>query len=262
MEVTFKKLRLLQDILYERYKLEKELNEIPKVLLTKTEVLNRSKKSFIEHNEQAEHSKSRIRHLGIELLDATQKRENFEKQMDLIKTQKEYEALDKEIKDASEQEQNLRREIQKEEKNLQDLLITVEKQEKQIQLDEDELKDDEAKFQNQSSQKRATLTDLKEQEAVIVPGMDEDILFKFERIIKSKEGLGIVPVVNGVCSGCHVILPMQFVNEVRQQENIRFCPYCSRILYFHSGMDPVKRDMIEAGSLAGLVEDEEEMDEE
>ncbi len=34
--------------------------------------------------------------------------------MDVIKTQREYEALDKEIKDATEKEQNLRKELQRE----------------------------------------------------------------------------------------------------------------------------------------------------
>jgi predicted nucleic acid-binding Zn-ribbon protein len=40
------------------------------------------------------------------LEEAQMKREGFERQMDLIKTQREYEALDKEIKDSTEKEQN------------------------------------------------------------------------------------------------------------------------------------------------------------
>lgn len=262
MEATFEKLKSLQEILYEKFKLEKELNEIPKALVTKTEVLNRAKKAFIERNEQADQAKAKIRRLGIELADATKAREDYEKQMDLIKTQKEYEALDKEIKDATEKEQSLRREIQKEEKDIEDLLLMVEKQEKQISLDEEELKDDQTKIEQESSDKKASLIRLEEEERSITPGMDEDVLFKFERIIKSKEGLGIVPIINGVCSGCHIILPMQFVNEVRLEESIKFCPYCSRILYFQSGMDPAKRDLIEAGSLAELIEDDEIEEEE
>lgn len=258
MEATFEKLRTLQDILYAKFKLEKEINEIPKALVTKTEVLNRAKKAFIERNEQGEQAKAKVRRMVLELADATKKREEYEKQMDLIKTQKEYEALDKEIRDATEKEQILRKDIQKEEKDLEDLLIAVEKQERQISLDEEELKEESDKIQAEGSSKRSRHIDLLAEEKGITPGMDEDILFKFERIIRNKEGLGIVPVVNGCCSGCHIILPMQFVNEVRDQNSIRFCPYCSRILYFQSGMDPAKRDLIEAGSLAELVDEEEE----
>ena len=68
-------------------------------------------------------------------------------------------------------------------------------------------------------------------EKKITPDLDGEILFKFERIIKSKAGLGIVPIEHGVCSGCHMILSVQFVNDVRQGEGIMFCPYCSRILF-------------------------------
>ncbi|MEI8092908.1 MAG: C4-type zinc ribbon domain-containing protein [Spirochaetales bacterium] len=262
MEATFEKLRSLQEILFAKFRLEKEINEIPKALVTKTEVLNRAKKSFIEKNEAAEAMKGKVRRLNIELSDATKKREDFEKQMDLIKTQKEYEALDKEIREATEKEQSLRKDIVKEENDLEELLIGLEKLEKQINLDEQELKEESDKIQAEGSSKKNRLTELTSEERTITPGMDEDILFKFERIIKSKEGLGIVPIVSGVCSGCHIILPMQFVNEVRMEKEVKFCPYCSRILYFQSGMDPEKRDQIEAGSLAELIEDEEPNDDE
>jgi len=258
MEATFEKLRTLQEILYDKFKLEKEINEIPKALVTKTEVLNRAKKAFIERNEQGDQAKAKVRRMTLELTDATTKREEFEKQMDLIKTQKEYEALDKEIRDASEREQTLRKDIQKEEKDLEDLLMTLEKQERQITLDEEELKEEGDRINAEGSAKRSRHAELIDEEKAITPGMDEDILFKFERIIRNKEGLGIVPVVNGCCSGCHIILPMQFVNEVRSEDKIRFCPYCSRILYFQSGMDPSKREQIEAGSLAELVDEDEE----
>jgi len=260
MEATFEKLRTLQDILYAKFKLEKEINEIPKALVTKTEVLNRAKKAFIERNEQGEQAKAKVRRMVVELSDATKKREEYEKQMDLIKTQKEYEALDKEIRDATEKEQTLRKDIQKEERDLEELLVAIEKQAKQIALDEEELKDESDQINAEGSSKRTRHAELLEEEKAITPGMDEDILFKFERIIRNKEGLGIVPIVNGCCSGCHVILPMQFVNEVRNQDKVRFCPYCSRILYFQSGMDPAKRDQIEAGSLAELVDEEEDND--
>ncbi len=262
MEATFEKLRTLQDILFKKYQLEREIHDIPKALVTKTEVLNRAKKLFIERNEQSEQLKQKVRRMQLELLDATKRREDFEKQMDVIKTQKEYEALDKEIKDATEKEQTLRKDIQREEKELEDLLLVLEKQERQIALDEEELKDEEQTISSASSSKKAHLEELTKEEKSITPGMDEEILFKFERIIKSKEGLGIVPITNGVCSGCHVILPMQFVNEVHDGQEVKFCPYCSRILYFESSMDPARRDQIEkAGALADLIEEEEEEEE-
>ena len=81
------------------------------------------------------------------------------------------------------------------------------------------------------SERSKDLKALEKKEKSITPGLDEEILFKFERIIKSKEGTGIVPIEHGVCSGCHMILSVQFVNDVRRGDGIMFCPYCSRILF-------------------------------
>ena len=63
--------------------------------------------------------------------------------------------------------------------------------------------------------------------------MDEEVIYKFEKIVRKKEGLGIVSIKNSVCMGCNMILPPQFVNDVRREEKIIFCPNCSRILYFY-----------------------------
>lgn len=236
MQEVFEKLRTLQDILSQKYEIEREISEIPKALSTKIELLNRLKKSYIDKNTRIEDTKKKIGLMRQRLIDAEIKRETLEKQMDVIKTQREYEALDKEIKDATENEQQLRKDILREEKELEELVYSFEREEAMINEQEEELRAEEEKIENESEEKRQVLQSLESEEKTIVPGLDEEILFKFERIIRSKSGLGIVPVKNSVCSGCHMILPAQFENDVRRGAAIHFCPYCSRILYFEDSM--------------------------
>ena len=55
-----------------------------------------------------------------------------------------------------------------------------------------------------------------------------------------------------------MILPANFANQVREGEDINFCPYCSRILYYEEVSEDQQEDYINlgvAGSLAGLDED-------
>lgn len=228
----FEKLKELQDILSQKYEIEKDINEIPKAMVTKTELLNRLKKTYIEKNEKVESTKKKIANLRVRLAEAEAQREQFEKQMDEIKTQREYEVLDKEIKDATEREQDFRKEIIKSEKDLEEFKYMLERDEQLIKQQEEDLAAEEEKNKSEAESKKQLLIELEEQEKSTTPDMDEEILFKFERIIRSKSGVGIVPVKNAVCSGCHMILPAQFVNEVRKGEDILFCPYCSRILFF------------------------------
>jgi uncharacterized protein len=255
MQEVFDKLRTLQGILSERYEIEREIQEIPRTLTTKTELLNRMRKQFIDKNQQVEEARANIRRLRGRLAEAELERENYEKQMDVIKTQREYEALDKEIRDATEKEQQLRKEILREEKEHEELTHELEREESMIDLQEKELEEEQQRIREESEEKLKNLESLKTEEGKITPGLDGEILFKFERIIRNKAGVGIVPVFNSVCTGCHMRLPAQFENEVRSGEEIQFCPYCSRILFFEdSDESPTFFHDDDAGSLADLAE--------
>jgi len=115
--------------------------------------------------------------------------------------------------------------------------------------------------------KLAQMKELSEEEKKLSSDLDPDILFKFERIIRNKMGRGIVALKNGVCMGCHMILPAQFANNVRLGEEIVFCPYCSRILFYEeseTGEEEFFNDE-DSGSLLDLddIEDDDfEEDEE
>ncbi|MDR2630791.1 MAG: nucleic acid-binding protein, partial [Spirochaetaceae bacterium] len=121
MEEVFDKLRTLQEILSEKISLERDIQEIPKLLSTQEELLSRLKKSFIEKNQDYEKAKiAEVEYRNL-LLEAESSRERAEKNMDSISTQREYEALDKEIRDASEKEQQYRKDLQREERILAEL---------------------------------------------------------------------------------------------------------------------------------------------
>lgn len=235
MEETFEVLRNLQRILSSKYTIEHDILEIPRTLCTKQEILNRLKKSFIQKNEEYEATKANITHLTFEMGEAEHNREKAEKNMDFITTQREYEALDKEIQDASEKEQRLRREIQKREQSLEEMQNSLEREEQMIKMQEDELKVENKRIEAETLEKEVQLKGLIKEESKVAQHMTEDILFKFARIIKNKSGIGIVPVKANVCSGCHMVLPAQFVNDVRSNQEIQFCPYCSRVLFWDEG---------------------------
>ena len=262
MQEVFDKLRTLQEILSQRYEIEREILDIPRTLTTKTELVNRLKKQYIEKNTRLDDITATIKRFRHLLEEAELQRETYEKQMDLIKTQREYEALDKEIRDAAEKEQSFRQDILKEEKDSEELAHAIEREESMIEQQEQELKEEQERIKSESDEKEKTLRSLKQDEKKITPGLDEEILFKFERIIKSKAGIGIVPVKGSVCTGCHMRLAAQFENDVKKGEEILFCPYCSRILFFEEKTEeePTFFHDDDAGSLSDLagLDNEEE----
>ncbi|MFP4372894.1 MAG: zinc ribbon domain-containing protein [Spirochaetaceae bacterium] len=250
---TIDKLKTLQDVLSRKFEIEAEIKDLPKALSTKTELLNRMKKSYIEKNSRYDETKQRITDLREKMEAAERERERYEQQMDLIQTQREYEALDKEIRDASEREQSLRKELQKETKVLEEMSEQLSREESLIEQQEQEVKEEQDKIKDETEAKKRALNELEEDEKKLVPGLDEELIFKFKRIIRSKEGEGIVPLKKGVCTGCQMILPNQFVNDVQRGDQILFCPYCSKIV-FHVGDEEAEYSEEDSETFADVVE--------
>jgi predicted nucleic acid-binding Zn-ribbon protein len=263
MDEVFEKLRTLQEILSEKIELEKNIEEIPRLLVNQEEALARSKKSYIEKNQEYEQAKIAEAELRNLLAEAESMRERAEKNMDSISTQREYEALDKEIRDASEKEQQYRKELQREERLLSDLDEQMQQSSGLIEQQEVELAERRTGNEKDIAEKKKQLEDLVKKEKQLNRDLDTDLLFKFERIIRNKGGQGIVGIKGGVCMGCHMILPAQFANEVRLGEDVKdivFCPYCSRVLFYEES-EQGEEDYFnneDSGSLSDLDDMEEE----
>lgn len=65
--------------------------------------------------------------------------------------------------------------------------------------------------------------------------VDEHLLGRYERLLRSKGDAAIVPVVDGTCSGCRKRLPPQMVIEVRRSSSPLECETCGRLLYWKEG---------------------------
>jgi hypothetical protein len=265
-EEDLNKLRKLQEIIYEKIGLEQSIQEIPKLLGTQEELLTRLKKTFIEKNQEYEKVKLEENELRGKLYDAEKAREKAEKDMDLISTQREYEALDKEIRDASEREQQYRKELQQRERILIELDEHIKQHTALLEGQEKELEDRRKKIETEVKDKQKQIDALRSRENQLTDNLDSEMVFKFERIIKNKAGVGIVAIKGNVCMGCHMILPVQFANQVRIGEEFVFCPYCSRILYFEESAEGEEDyfNTEDTGSLSDLddMEDEEFEEEE
>jgi Zn-ribbon protein, possibly nucleic acid-binding len=267
MTEVLDKLKALQDILAQKNAVEASIQDAPKLLSTQEELLSRLKKGYIEKNEQYEKVRAHIAELKTQLFEAESAREKSEKAMDSITTQREYEALDKEIRDAGDREQLIRKDLQKEDHAFQELDEELKREESLIKQQEEELNERKEKLSAEISSMTNELEDLKKAEDEVSPGINPETKFKLERIIKSKQGVGIVAIHGNVCTGCHMILPAQFANEVRIGDKIVYCPYCSRILYYveTAGGENEYFNDEDAGSLSDLddfIEEDEDGDEE
>ncbi len=236
MSEKLDKLKNLQEVLAEKYEIEAKVEELPKTLDGSTESLDRFKKEYIQRNAEYEEKKALVAQLKEELAEAQKRREEGEKGMDAITTHREYEILEKQISEAQSIEDAKRKELQKEEKALEEINEILKGSEALISSTENDVNETREGLEKEVAEFKAKLEELSKQEEEIADGIETETVMKFQRIIRRNRN-GIVAVTGNVCSGCHMVLPAQFANEVRHGEKIFFCPYCSRILFYEESMN-------------------------
>jgi hypothetical protein len=73
--------------------------------------------------------------------------------------------------------------------------------------------------------------ELEQERPSFTEGIEEDLLDRYQRLFKSKNGLALVTVEHEVCEGCHMKVTHQTILEVKAEKEIVGCPQCGRILY-------------------------------
>ena len=58
------------------------------------------------------------------------------------------------------------------------------------------------------------------------------ILSRYEFIRSRLANPVIVPVDNGICSGCNIAIPPQAYIELQKGQQILSCPNCQRLIYW------------------------------
>ncbi|HLB33513.1 MAG: hypothetical protein A3F67_06285 [Verrucomicrobia bacterium RIFCSPHIGHO2_12_FULL_41_10] len=65
----------------------------------------------------------------------------------------------------------------------------------------------------------------------LLEGIEEDLLERYTRLFKSKQGAAVVPVEHHVCTGCHMQVTAQTVLATKASKEITSCTQCGRLLY-------------------------------
>ena len=237
MKEIYNTLSQLQDVLARMFEIEDKIKEIPKALADKEAVLQKTKITYLELHDKSEKVKEELKNLRIRLDEAGVKRETSEKMMETITQAREFETLQKEIEDAKNAEQTLRKSLIAKEKFYDELNMKLSVQEEIMAQQTQEVEEETAVKDALIAENQAILDEIVAKKNELAKDLDPNLVFKFERIIRNKGGVGIVPVHSIVCEGCHMTLPAQFVNDVRREDEIKFCPYCSRVLYYEESED-------------------------
>ncbi|MBA7527985.1 hypothetical protein ES705_20168 [subsurface metagenome] len=231
MEIEFEKLINLQ-------KLDKEITDISLFLEnipSKTEEINKkietSSQIVTLAKEKMTQNQKKRRDLEAAVKDIKEQISKYNRQLNEVKTNREYSILLKEIEEAKQKDNDMEEEIISEmlsADEIEDEIKTASQQyskaEEKFSKEKDVLQQEEKKFEA----KRDKLNQRKEK---LVPKIPSDRVSLYLKIYKRKSGIALSPVKEEFCSLCHLRIRPQVINELKGKEKIILCENCGRILY-------------------------------
>ena len=87
------------------------------------------------------------------------------------------------------------------------------------------------KQQEASSPEGAHTEKLDEAIVALAKALPPPVLAQFQRLLK-RDPQAIVPIENGICTGCGVALPIALTHQVHAADDIYHCPECARLLFY------------------------------
>jgi predicted nucleic acid-binding Zn-ribbon protein len=156
----------------------------------------------------------------------------FRDQMAAVKTNVEYQAMQKEIGFAQDEVKAIEDRVLERMLEADDLTAAVKRAETELAAEEKAVDADRRSTTADHVDLQAAVERMNGERAALVAAMDKQVLALFEAIARKRNGIAVAEARGGVCTICHVRLRPQVFNSVRRNDSIMQCDHCNRILYF------------------------------
>ncbi len=228
----------LDGLLEERGDLPADVEELEKKIST-------LKGQIKENEEYLKKAVSRKKEIDKELDEVRKRIDKFTEMRIKVKTNREYDALSKQIDNSKDKLQELHKELE-----------NIQAKEAVAGKEVEKLKAEYTEEEQVYSSKKVELEELvslthdeekryvKERER-FAQKIDRQTLSRYEMIRKATRGKAIVPVVRrNACGGCYNVLPPQRLLDLRQMDKIYSCDHCGRILVPNEIVEETNTDKV------------------
>lgn len=180
----------------------------------------------------------------LKITDAKALVKKYEKQLENVKNNREFEALNKEI-----EIQGL--EQQATDKRIKNTQIDIENKKKAIADIQSELEGRKIDLQNKKAELEVIISETEKEEAELNKIRQEAVVVADERLANSytkirasvKNGIGIATILRDSCNGCFASIPPQRQSDIRQRKKITVCENCGRVLIDSALADEVAENI-------------------
>lgn len=225
--------------IYEAQKINIQIIENERKLLLAPKKIEAMDKEIKGIKDKVEKEKGMIEELEKERkrkekeLDVEKEKvKKFESRLYEVKTNKEYQALLKEIEGTKETNDKTEEEIIIIMEKVEELKKDFESSLTHLKKREKESENEKNRLEKEINSMDKTIMDLKQSRDKLLSTVSDNLRATYNTLIEKRNGIAVVNVKNGVCFGCFMNIPPQLFIEVTKNRQLILCPSCNRIFYF------------------------------
>ena len=211
-----------------------ELHELKGDLPHLVEVLEKKlqEKDALRKSLEATVKNAQVRRdeIDLEIVSTKQKIEKYKEQQFQIKTNKQYDALTREIDLSQERVKTLEKEMETIEGKTANARTDLETLTPELQDLRKELKERQAELDHVNKEHEDEELKLKHEREKLIVRIDKSDIKSYERVRKALGGKAVVAVRRNACGGCFKRVPPQVSVELRKNSRLMICEHCGRLL--------------------------------
>ena len=220
-------------------KLDTELSGFDRKIEEKKQELTEREQAIVEKEalagqcrEKAAELEQSRRDIKAGSEDAAERIKDRQSKMMQVQTSREHQALLKEIeeakktiKDSEEQQLQVMEQVEAEEAKAKELenLCTGEKK---------LLAEETGKVEKAIEKLNGRRLSVQDKRDKLAKKVSSSWVKRYDKLLKKRDGLAVVRVIDAVCQGCFMTIPPQRYNDICLGEQIFTCPTCQRTLYY------------------------------
>ncbi|MBU3662375.1 MAG: hypothetical protein FGM41_04155 [Bacteroidetes bacterium] len=165
------------------------------------------------------------------IVDSKALTKKYEKQLDNVKNNREFDALNKEIEIQGLEQQALDKRIKNTQFDIEQKKLAVEALKSDLEGRKQDLLNKKGELDNIVEETKKEEDELMKIRANAVKVADDRLVHSYDRIRKSvKNGIGVATIERESCSGCYAGIPPQRQSDIKQRKKIIVCENCGRVL--------------------------------
>lgn len=149
-----------------------------------------------------------------------------------VKTNKEYQAILKEIDDLKAKTSQIEDQMLECLDRVDELGHAIASKKEEYSGLIDRIHSEKQSIEHDAAEKMKLLGQLELDRKKASKRIDPELLNKYTLIKDRVKTMAIAPVKDAVCRGCNLNIPPQMYNELQQGDDLRYCPHCQRMVYW------------------------------